>query len=128
MSPRASANVLTIEALVLVYPTFLGALMILGAILPALTGAHARGDLMNALAGLIILIGLVSGWRLLIGFLISGAAHTRRARYWWYAATIVAVLATLSFAFRPTGEPLGYGVLFLPSYAHLCAEVWLRAI
>lgn len=143
---RVSKAILGIEALVLTYPTFLGLLLATGAITPFATGSITAEHALDALAGVSILSGLAAGWYLLLKFFIKGRALTRKATKWWLIAASAAVasiiVALLYWAanyivihggsyFLPVGASfgvMGYGVLFLPSFLHLSAEVWGRAV
>lgn len=141
-----SKAALGLQALALAYPAFLGVVLAVGAIAPFATGSLTADHVADAAAGAAILVGLVSGYYLLLRFFIRGRALTRTAKKWWFAATTVAaasaVIATLYWAanistthggtyFMPVGAGfgvLGYGQLFLPSFVHLAAEVWCRAV
>jgi len=143
---RASKIALGLEALVLAYPTFLGLVLSIGAIAPFATGSITTEHALDAAAGIVIVMGLASGWYLLLKFLIKGRDTSRSATKWWLTAatvsTISTVIALLYWAanltvthggtyFMPVGASfgvLGYGVLFLPSFLHLSAEVWGRAV
>ena len=143
---RASKLLLGLEALVLAYPTGLGLLMMAGAIAPAATGSLTFEHTIDAVAGIATVAGLLCGWWLVLTFMLRGRAAARGvSRWWWIVATFVAVLAVAISAlyeasrvatthgnntFAPVGSTiglLGYGILFVPSYLHLSAEVWLRA-
>jgi hypothetical protein len=95
----------------------------------------------------IALVGLISGWRLLIAFLFGDRSIARGVwRGWWYSATAVAIAAVASLmaslvVYRTTETDLvanfilesglrvlASGVLFVPTYLHLAAEVWWRRV
>jgi hypothetical protein len=139
---RFSKVVLALEAVVLLIPTFLGITEAGGWIVSALTGAWAwnHNHLRSAAVDLSVLLGLLSGWRLAVAFFFQGRAKTRRvARPWWFISSALAVASVLVLAFSALSDQswsassspfstLKYGVIFLPSYLHLSAEVWLRAV
>jgi Fe2+ transport system protein B len=137
---RISKYAFGLEAALLTYPTFLGLMLVAGSLLPVLTGAHTRDHFAEAAVGVIVLAGLICGWRLALSFLFAGRAKTRQVpRLWWFTASAIGVASVLvlassrivthntSWAESPFGI-LEYGVLFVPSYIHLTAEVWLRAV
>jgi len=90
---------------------------------------------------LIGLAGIVCGWRLLIAFLLGGQLEARSIDRWWWrigaGALILSVAAAAGVKFIPDDEwppalfPLeflGFGLVFLPTFIHLSAEVWLRSV
>jgi len=131
---RPSKIAFGVEALLLAYPTLIGIMMVGGAVLPVITGAHASRDYGDAVMGLTILAGLISGWRLAFGFLAYDTPQFRGIqRGWWYVATLLTLVSVVAFAalwlsadFGAAVAPLGYGILFVPSYLHLSAEIWFR--
>lgn len=141
-----SKVLLGLEALMLAYPTWLGFLMMLGAIAPAATGSISAEHVVDAFTGVTTISGLVVGWRLVLTFLFRGRSAARAVSKWWWVVATVVALAALTVGglyeasrlaathgfnvFGPVGSTiavLGYGVIFVPSYLHLSAEVWLRA-
>src|SRR5665213_3634422 len=91
---RTSKFLLALEALVLVYPSWLGLLMVGGAIAPVATGSFTGEHVVDAAIGCAVLAGLVCGWRLASAFLIFGRASARGvSRGWWIASAIVATCA-----------------------------------
>lgn len=137
---------LTLEALALAYPTWMGILMAFGAIAPFASGSLTAEHFEDAATGILMISGLLCGWFLAITFLLRGRVSARQtSRWWWIVAMLVALAALIVYAlyeasristvhgfggFAPVGSTfgvLGYGVMFVPSYIHLSAEVWLRA-
>lgn len=130
----------------LTYPAALGLMLSVGALMPLASGSVSLEHASDAAAGVAVVAGLVSGYYLLMRFLIKGRASTRGAISWWITATVVALVsasvAGLYWAsnfsvihggtyFMPVGAGfgiLGYGALFLPSFLHLSTEVWGRAV
>jgi hypothetical protein len=123
-----------VEAVLLIYPTFEGLLLVLGAVLPALAGAHKGQDFIEALLGLGMLFGLVVGWLLLGTYVFRGRDAARRMhRPWWISASAVAATCLIAFVLRLAygdgwWETMGLGIFFLPTYVHLTADVWLRTV
>jgi len=137
---RLSKYAFALEAALLAYPTFLGLILVAGSLLPVLTGAQTRGHIIDAAVSVVVLVGLICGWRLALTFLFSGRLKTREVRaLWWVAASGVAVASALvavyarlvthnaSWAESSFGI-LEYGILFVPSFVHLSSEGWLRAV
>ena len=128
---RLSKFVLCLEAVALVYFTAV-----------ALFGVYTvatRGAPIAAATAAASLLCLFSGWRLLIAFLFGGRLTARSAwRGWWYASSFgaaAAVCALLVLAATGLSSPTGgllillaYGAIFVPTFLHLSAEVWLRAV
>jgi hypothetical protein len=90
------------------------------------------------------LLALYGGWKILVTFLRHGRPAAQTINPWWWrvasAGAVVSVIAgaVLLFDwFHPvidiasiTAVPpiaLVAGVLFVPTFVHLSAEVWLRA-
>ena len=145
-SEQGSKGVLALEAVLLAYPSLLALPLVSGSIAPVAVGNFAYSDLLGAMAGCLVLGGLVSGWRLTLGLLFMGRRSVKSAsRAWWYVATAVAAASLAvwalygvsnyaathgSVSLMPVGSAigiLGYGAYFIPSYVHLCSEVWLRS-
>jgi hypothetical protein len=137
---RISKFVFALEALLLAYLTFLGLLLVGGSIVPVALGSWTREHVLEAAIGAAVLMGLVCGWRLAFAFLFGGRLKARLvAKPWWAISSAIAVGSTLAgvlsvaetqsnvVSASPLGI-LGYGVLFVPSFLHLSAEVWLRAV
>jgi len=137
---RLSKYLFAMEAILLIYPTVLGLILATGSLLPFVTGARTRVHFVDAAVGVVVLVGLICGWRLALSFLFgdSGKARTASAP-WWLIASVIAIASVLVAAFSRivthngswAESPFGileYGVLFVPSYIHLSAEVWLRAV
>ena len=137
---RVSKFLLGFEALVLIYPTLLGLVLAAGSLAPVVTGSWTIDHFVDVAAGAATLLGLICGWRLALSFLVKGREKTRAlGRPWWAAASAFAFASALIWAlswhsthsFLTLDSPfsiLGYGVLFVPSFIHLSAEVWLRAV
>jgi hypothetical protein len=107
------------------------------------TGRLTWAETGDILSLLIILIGLVTGWRLAFAFLFTDRARFRGlSRGWWISATAVAsasLLTLLLMALPALGGPevvpvtspwwiLSFGILFIPSFIHLAVEARLRAV
>jgi hypothetical protein len=94
----------------------------------------------------LVLLGLISGWRVAFALLMSGRRVARTVSLcWWIAAALVAGAAIFAAAFPhvaaslfgPHDEPdwaagfpvlsLAAGIFFVPSFLHLAAETWLRS-
>jgi hypothetical protein len=142
----ASQFLLWLEAVVLVYCTAsagTGLYLLVASFGPA---GITTAPLIRGITIVMALAGLISGWRLLIAFLFGNRLTARGVwRGWWYAASTaasaaVASLIALVIAYWSAtdvsadlifGSGLGFlavGIVFLPTYLHLAAEVWLRRV
>jgi hypothetical protein len=126
---RLSHVLLTIEAIALVFPTFLGGVFIVGAGENIWTDLWARGQAGGALWWSIMLLALVAAWWLLLAYFYVGPQGARRVPLVvWLFAALVALLSLLEAAVGGENSPL-YGlapcVLFVPTFLHLVGEVWL---
>jgi len=120
---RVSFVLLSIEAIILVFPTFLGAMLLLGASGQALSG----GNLLDVLAWLGMLMALVSAWWLLLAYFYGGSQAARRVpQAVWLFAALIALFALLDVAgiASSTVMPLAPAILFVPTFVHLSIEVW----
>jgi hypothetical protein len=139
---RISNAALAVEALLLA-PVTISALFVI-----PLAIRSASDEPGFAAFSLVTLVGLVSGWRLAAAFLFGGRLVARKVSpVWWVVATLSAAtsisLWTLAVArpypilygvslvqlgsLRDLGL-IGFGIIFVPSYLHLSAEVWLRRV
>ena len=138
---RLSRYLFIFEALLLAFPSILGLLLVVGSLAPVLTGVSGilrNPHLPDAGIGLVILLGLICAWRLALSFIFSGSLATRNLSLWWWvtaSAFAVASVALVAYSRFTGSDPetspwalFGYGALFVPSYLHLAAEVWLRAV
>jgi hypothetical protein len=107
------------------------------------TGRVTWAEAGDILSLLIILIGLVTGWRLAFAFLFTDRTRfCGLSRGWWISATAVALASLLTFlltALPAMGGPevvpvtspwwiLSFGIFCIPSFTHLAVETWARAV
>jgi hypothetical protein len=131
---KASRYLLVAEATLLSVPTAFGLIFLYEYFASAVTSTSGTASLSFTAAAVLVLLGLSSFWRLLVSYLAKGAPAARRvSRAWWLIAALMAVISVLAFFagshFR--GAPwlvVGLGILFLPTYAHLTAEVWMWSV
>lgn len=126
---QLSFILLTIEAIALVFPTFLGLLFLIGTSGLAWKGLWTGSDVLDALVWLALLCSLVAAWWLLLAYFYIGPRRARRvpAPIWIFAG-LVALLASFEFALGGDDSPLqglAPGVLFVPTFLHLVGEVWV---
>lgn len=125
---RLSKAILLGESVLLAYLTFLGVLLSLGALVPL------RLDTL-AVAGLVVLLALASGWRLMAWVLADGPAKgTSVNPIWWLGAGLGVAVTLLSaashfalipFAF-PSADLFVLGLYFTPSLIHVLLEAWAQ--
>jgi hypothetical protein len=126
---RLSFVLLTIEAVVLVFPTLLGVVLLVGTSSLAWKGVWDGSGLFDALIWIALLFSLVAAWWLLLAYFYTGPQGARRvpAPVWVFAG-LVALLASLEFSVGGEDSPLqglAVGVLFVPTFLHLVGEVWV---
>ena len=90
-----------------------------------------ESPVVKILVTIIILAGLVSGWRLIIAFVFYGHGYLKQLSFiWWVIAGIVVALSATSFAnsllaseLNPSSfNSLGWGIFFIIPFAHLLFE------
>ena len=134
---RISKYLLLCQAPFLGYFTLLGLLLCAGAMLPALTGSFSKEHLSAFVAGVIILLALLAGWRVWFWIMADGPAERRPIHaIWWLFATLGLSSTLLSFLLPPmsrlvyAGISMPYqelfelGVFFIPSALHIVFEIW----
>jgi hypothetical protein len=142
----ASKFLLWLEAVVLVCGTALAGSGLYLIVESVMAAGLTPDSALRSLTVVIALVGLISGWRLLIAFLFGDRSIARGVRRgWWYSATAVAIAAVASlmaslvvyrtetdlvanFILESGLGVLAFGVLFVPTYLHLAAEVWWRRV
>jgi hypothetical protein len=121
---RVSHLLLTLEAIALVVLTVIaGAFLLAGSgsvWMSALTGE----GYVDALVWTIALLSLAAAWWLLLAYFYGGhkAAQGVPVVIWVFAG-LVALLALSEPAL--SGEGFGFAILFVPTFLHLSAEVWV---
>lgn len=123
---RLSFVLLNIQAIVLVFPTLLGAMFLVG------TSGHVwkDGHIVDPLIWILMLLSLVAAWWLILTYLYAGQQAARRipVAVWLFSA-LVLLVALLEVVVGFGNSPLQIfapGVFFVPTFAHLSGEVWLR--
>lgn len=120
---RLSHVLLTIEAIFLVFLTFLAGVFLLGGSFTvwaaALTGQH----FVDALAWTAVLLSLLAAWWLLLAYFYGGHSGARRvpAAVWVFAG-LIALLALSDAVITGAPSP---ATLFVPTLMHLSLEVWV---
>lgn len=126
---RVSHVLLTIEAIVLVFPTFLCGVFLFGATGLVWAGVWTDSKIVDALVWSGVLLSLVAAWWLLLAYFYSGPQGARRApAIVWLFAALVALLSLLAAALGGDHSPLyglAPGVIFVPTFLHLVGEVWV---
>ena len=120
---------LTIEAIVLVFPTFVCAVFLVGGIGQVWTALWAQSQIVDALVWSGVLFSLIAAWWLLLAYFYVGPHGARRAPVFvWLYATLVALLSVLAAVVSNENSPLfglAPGVIFVPTFLHLTGEVWI---
>ena len=120
---RISHLLLTLEAIVLVFLTVLAGVFLLGGSTRVWTAVWAEQQYSDALLWTVVLFSLVAAWWLLLAYFYRGHSGARRApAIVWVYAGLVALLALLDAAFN---EGPGPAIMFVPTFVHLSAEVWV---
>jgi hypothetical protein len=126
---RLSFVLLTIQAIALVFPTFLCAVFLLAGVAPVWSDALLRGEGFGLAVWTAFLFGLASAWWLLLAYFYGGRRAARHApAVVWIVAALIAMVSVAGFSVRADSSPLqGFapGVLFVPTFLHLLIEVWL---
>ena len=132
MNNKASRIILFAEAIVLCLPlTYLFVFKLIPAELYYLGDNQIEPPTTTALVALIILSGLVAGWRLIISFVIFGRSHLKQLSLaWWVIAGILTILSVASLihvSFASKNSPssfnsFGWGIFFVLPYVHLLIE------
>jgi hypothetical protein len=125
---RLSFVLLTVQAVALVFPTLLCGIFLLGGVGSVWTDALNDGNVFDLALWLMVLLALVSAWWLLLAFFYGGheAARAVPTAVWVFAA-LISLSAVLAFSMEThlvALEVLEPGVLFVPTFVHLSAEVW----
>lgn len=123
---QLSAVLLRIEAIILVFPTFLGVMFLIGT-----SGlAWGSGKIIDPLMWTLVLLALVAAWWLILTYIYAGQQAAREApAVIWLFAALVTLLAFLEVVVGFGDSPLqalAPGIVFVPTFVHLSAEVWLR--
>jgi len=134
---RISKYLLLCQAPFLGYFTLLGLLLCAGAMLPALTGSFSKEHLSSFVAGVIILLALLAGWRFWFWVMADGPGERRSIHtIWWLFATLGFSSTLLSLLLPPISrlvyvsismpyqELFELGVFFIPSSLHIVLEIW----
>ena len=113
---------LTLEAIVLVFLTVLAALVLVGGSGLVWMSAWNDHQYLDALMWTIMFLSLVAAWWLLLAYFYQGHRGARRvpAAIWVFAG-IIALLALWGAAVSGPSP----AILFVPTFVHLAAEVWV---
>lgn len=129
LARRLSFILLRIEAIILVFPSVLGGIVLLATAELMWRGLWTRGEVVEALMWMLMLLGLVAAWWLLLRYFYAGQRAARDAPVAvWIFAALIALLSLIGFASDNEDSPLKFlssGMLFLPTLVHLSGEVWL---
>jgi hypothetical protein len=125
---RLSFVLLTMEAIILVFPTLLCAVFLISGAASVWYDVFTAGQVLGALMWTTMLLSLAAAWWLLLTYFFEGQMATREvpAAVWVFAA-LIAMLALVGFTFASDVPPLeGFspGILFVPTFVHLSVEVW----
>jgi hypothetical protein len=121
---RVSHFLLTLEAIVLVFLTVIAGVFLLGGSGRVWMSAWTDQRYFDALMWMGIFLSLVAAWWLLLAYFYRGHRGARRvpAAVWIFAG-LIALVALWEAAL--SGEGPGPAILFVPTFVHLSAEVWV---
>ena len=132
MKNKISRTFLVIEAVVLCLPlTYLYIFKLIPAELYFLGNNPFESPVTAISISVIILAGLIAGWRLIIAFTFSGQDNFNKlSLIWWLIAGTVTVLSATAFThslvaseLNPSSfTSLGWGIFFVIPFAHLLFE------
>lgn len=128
MIRRVSLVLLTLEAILLFFPSAMAAAFLVAWSAPV-WAATAGGHVLDALLWLALILALMAAWWLLLAFLYGGGRGARAVpRIVWLFAAIVALVSVWSWVLAAEDslwKALTPAVIFVPTFLHLAAEVWL---
>jgi hypothetical protein len=121
---RAVSHVLlTLESIALLFVTAFAAVFLVGGSTRVWTSVWTGQQYSDALVWTALLSGLVAAWWLLLAYFYKGHAGARGApAVVWVCAGLVALLAICDATFN---EGPGFAIMFVPTFVHLAAEVWV---
>ena len=132
MNEKISRTLLTFEALILCLPlTVLFIIKIIPATFYFLGDEVFDPAYITVIVNVLIIIGVLSAWRLMLSFIIRGhQALMSTSIIWWLISSIIAVFSVLASLYANTAESygpssflsFGWGMFFLPPYLHLLLE------
>src|SRR5688572_22073277 len=121
---RVSHILLTLESIALVFLTALASVFLLGGSGSVWMSVWTGQGYVDALVWTAVLASLVAAWWLLLAYFYLGhrGARSVPAVVWVYAG-VIAALALCDAALSSEGP--GPAILFVPTFVHLSAEVWM---
>jgi RsiW-degrading membrane proteinase PrsW (M82 family) len=132
MENKTSRIMLLIQAVVLCLPlTYLYIFRVIPAELYFLGNDPFESPVITVMVSIVIMAGLVSGWRLIIAFVFYGRDKLSTLPiFWWLIAGTLAVLSITSFIhssitteLNPSSfNSLGWGIFFVIPFIHLLFE------
>lgn len=132
MDEKISRVLLTIEALILCLPlSILFIIKIIPATIYFLGDEIYEPAYITMAVNLLILIGIISAWRLIFSFILWGhIALMNTPVIWWLISSVIVIFSVLAWLYANTAESygpsslLGFGwvIFFLPLYLHLLLE------
>jgi hypothetical protein len=122
---------LTVEAIILVFPTFLGAMVLYAGAFSVWADLWTQGRVFDAFAWTVMFLSLVAAWWLLLTYFCAGqqAAREVPAAVWIFAA-LISILSSIGFASESDSSVFKAfipGFLFVPTFIHLSLEVWIES-
>ena len=132
MKNKISRIILSLEAIIICLPlTWLYVFKVIPAEFYFLGEIPYESASISIAVMLIILSGLISGWRLMLAFLFYGADYlVQLSKAWWLVTGVLAILSIASFthtSFTSSLNPssfnvFGWGIFFVFPFAHLLFE------
>src|SRR5690349_13808007 len=120
---RISHILLMLEAIFLVFLTVIAGAMLLGGSTLVWTAAWTERHYIDALVWTGALLGLVAAWWLLLAYFYRGHSGAQGVpTVVWAYAGLMALLALWGVASKEAPSP---AIMFVPTFIHLSAEVWV---
>ena len=132
MDEKISRVLLTIEALILCLPlSILFIIKIIPATIYFLGDEIYEPAYITITVNVLILIGIISAWRLIFSFILRGhIALMNTPVIWWLISSVIVIFSVFAWLYANTAESygpssllgFGWGIFFLPPYLHLLLE------
>ena len=134
---------LSLQGLILAYPSLLGLIVIFGSVVPFLSGSFQNAHVVEFIIGGILLTFLISAWRVYLWVLLNGPNNKKPISKAWLilclCAVIFSVLSCFYFTYmeNKTSSNLIYmngqlfiiGLYFVPTAIHVGFEwFWQRKL
>lgn len=131
-----SKTFLSLQGLILIWPSFLGLMLIFGSAAPFLFGSFQATHVGEFIIGVILLTFLISAWRVYIWVLLNGPKNGKRISRGWvtlcFCAIFVSIFSYFPFAYSENKDSSNFiymnsqlfilGLYFVPTAIHVGFE------